>query len=69
MAGVTDRSHHLFIVRLWHEPGQAATSPWRGSVEHVPSGQRLYFVSLSDLSDFIALRLGGDTLLNFESRD
>jgi len=50
---------HLFIVRIWIEAGQSALSQWRGSVEHVPSGQRLYFVSLGDLNDFMLGRLGG----------
>jgi len=30
--------------------------PLRGSVEHIPSGQKFYFTSLNDLSDFIALK-------------
>jgi len=53
----TGRTQHLFVVRIWHEPGQRPPAAWRGSVEHVPSGQRLYFISLGDLSDFITLRL------------
>lgn len=52
-------SPHLFIVRIWYESPQLARPPWRGSVEHVPSGQRLYFASLGDLNDFITLRLNG----------
>ena len=55
-----DRPHHLFVVRLWRESGHTVLGQWRGSVEHVPSGRRLYFVSLSDLADFITLRLDGD---------
>jgi hypothetical protein len=52
-----DRSQHLFIVRMWQEPGNRNPDQWRGSVEHVPSAQRLYFASLGDLNDFITLRL------------
>jgi len=52
-----DRSQHLFIVRMWQEVGSRKADQWRGSVEHVPSAQRLYFASLGDLNDFITLRL------------
>ena len=52
-----DRHQHLFIVRLWREPGRQSRGPWRGSVEHVPSGQRCYYSALADLTDFITLRL------------
>ncbi len=52
------RPEHLFVVRMRHEPGAGpAPGQWRGSVEHVASGQRLYFVALGDLTDFIALHL------------
>jgi hypothetical protein len=50
-------SQHLFIVRMWAESSQTVTTQWRGSVEHVPSGERLYFVSLRDLTDFVTWRL------------
>jgi len=56
--------NQLFVVRFWAE---AAPQPqWRGSVEHIPTGQKLYFVSMRDLTDFIALQLGavGQTVLN-----
>lgn len=55
-----DSHRHLFIVRLWSEPHQPTPQAWRGSVEHIPSGQRLYFSSLIDLADFIGLRLGSE---------
>ncbi len=54
---ITERTEHLFIVRVWQEPTQTAPAHWRGSIEHVPSAQRVYFESLQDLSDFIALRV------------
>lgn len=53
------RPQHLFIVRLWSEAVEPTPAGWRGSVEHVASGQKLYFTALADLSDFIALRLAG----------
>lgn len=51
------QEEHLFIVRVWQESAQIAAPHWRGSIEHVPSAQRVYFESLQDLTDFIALRL------------
>ncbi|MBN1992011.1 MAG: hypothetical protein JW953_04860 [Anaerolineae bacterium] len=53
----TRRPQHLFVVRMWLEPSHLADPSWRGLVEHVPSGQRLYFASLVDLNDFIHWRL------------
>lgn len=50
------RPQHLFIVRLWSEMGNLPQAPFRGSVEHIPTGQKFYFTSLDDLSDFIALK-------------
>ncbi|MBN2549325.1 MAG: hypothetical protein JXB15_09215 [Anaerolineales bacterium] len=49
-------SSSLFIVRIWN-PSSQIPDAWRGSVEHVPSGQRLYFTTLADLNDFIAFHL------------
>ncbi len=57
MPDINDRIQHLFIVRMWQEPGNPQVEQWRGSVEHVPSAQRLYFASLGDMNDFITLRL------------
>jgi hypothetical protein len=51
---------HLFVVRVWHEPGGAgAPGQWRGTVEHVPSGQRRYFIALDALAEFVASKLDG----------
>jgi len=48
------RPRHLFIVRLWHEPGRtSAEGQWRGSAEHVPSGQRRYFATFEALAHFL----------------
>jgi len=52
-------TEHLFVVRLWLESGtQSSISHWRGSVQHVISGQQVYFASLRDMNDFIALKTG-----------
>lgn len=67
----SDPHRYLFVVRLWLEfnlnaDGQKPADPagekrgqWRGSVESMDSGQRLYFTSLAGLNDFILLQLGG----------
>ncbi len=48
------RVEHLFIVRVWQEQGaDQEGGQWRGVVEHLPSGQRRYFTSHSDLTAFI----------------
>ncbi len=57
----SDRREYLFIVRIWQESTQLKSGGWRGSIEHVPSGQRLYFVSFNDLNDFIRLRLSSSS--------
>jgi hypothetical protein len=56
--GISERPEHLFVVRLWQEPS-LVTPPgqWRGSAEHVPSGQRGYFITLEELNQFILAQL------------
>lgn len=51
------RPQHLFILRFWAASHDPAQPHWRGSIEQVPSGQKFYFTALSDLVDFIVLRL------------
>lgn len=53
----SERREHTFVVRLWVEAAGDFPATLRGSVEHVGSSRRLYFSSLADLNDFIALRL------------
>lgn len=60
MALLEDRTA-VFIVRIWCERGDAdATMPeWRGSVEHVESGQRVFFRNLEAVVDFMKPHLLG----------
>jgi hypothetical protein len=52
---------HLFIVRFWREDSQVEPGgQWRGSVEHVPSGRRVHFVSLDVLNEFITSQLNDE---------
>lgn len=45
----------IFIVRIWVEPREIKGAPpeWRGTVEHVLTGQRRYVASLAELMAFI----------------
>jgi hypothetical protein len=52
-----DRTEHRFVVHMWLEQGESAEGQWRGAVDHVGSGRRIYFSSLADLTDFIRIRL------------
>lgn len=44
-----------FIVRIWCERGDAdsAIAEWRGSVEHVQTGQRVFFRHLEAVLEFM----------------
>lgn len=54
MALLEDRTA-VFIVRVWCErgDGDSAISEWRGSVEHVESGQRVFFRNLDAVCEFM----------------
>lgn len=64
----THRTEHLFVIRMWQEPGAAELSGqpfpsmpndprWRGSVQHIRSGERVYFTHLPDLNEFVLSQL------------
>lgn len=46
---------HSFVVRIWYEShqAQAGEAAWRGSVDYVASGERLYFCDLETCVRFI----------------
>jgi len=54
-----------FIVRIWREAmdGDGHTTSWRGSIERVGSGHRLYFSELAGIARFIREELGLKTRL------
>lgn len=60
MALLEDRSA-AFIVRIWCERGDATSvaPEWRGSVEHVQTGQRVFFRHLDAVLDFMKPHLEG----------
>jgi hypothetical protein len=51
---------HAFVVKIWHERRDiaGATPIWRGSVDDVQSGSRLYFDSLGVLCSYLTRRAG-----------
>jgi hypothetical protein len=50
------RDERVFLVRMWLER-QAPDHSWRGSVQEVGSGRKLYVTGPHDVADFIAVRL------------
>lgn len=46
---------HSFIIRIWLEEiaRGAGRAIWRGHITHVPSGERRYLKTLSDINTFI----------------
>ena len=50
-----ETSNHSFIVKIWLEESAEAghSARWRGHITHVPSGERRYLISLSDILVFI----------------
>jgi hypothetical protein len=51
--GEAPASRQMFIVRLWEEASRERPGAWRGSVDHVGSGQRFYFARLDEMQAFI----------------
>ena len=60
MALLEDRTA-VFIVRVWCERGDGDSSvlEWRGSVEHVESGERAFFRNLEAMCEFMKPHLVG----------
>ncbi|WP_167285161.1 hypothetical protein [Marilutibacter alkalisoli] len=50
-----------FIVRVWneHRNDDVVAAEWRGSIEHVQSGQRVFFRHLETVVDFMKPHLEG----------
>ena len=59
MALLDDRSA-AFIVRVWCERGDGPggdVRDWRGSIEHVESGERVFFREFASVNAFMTARL------------
>jgi hypothetical protein len=53
--GVTTNSFIVIIRSISHKPNDGRAE-WRGSVEHSQSHERIYFLELSRLNNFISAR-------------
>lgn len=53
-ATASTRRKAAFLVSLWLEPSASAEAQWRGSVEHLASGRRLYFNQIAALIGFLS---------------
>lgn len=48
------RRTETFVVRIWAEYLEQTPPAWRGEVEHVGSGHKVYLQEASDVLEFIA---------------
>jgi hypothetical protein len=48
-----------FLVRAWRTEELDGVAHWRGCVQEVTSGKRLFFADTRDVADFIASYLAG----------
>ncbi|MDQ1301462.1 MAG: hypothetical protein QG637_1384 [Chloroflexota bacterium] len=61
---MTQRREYLFVVRLWQERSDAEPpGQWRGSAQHVPSGERAYFLHFTDMVEFMRSQLARPSLV------
>ena len=51
---------YSFVVRIWPEGADSRGNvlAWRGSVDSVADGERLYFDDLAEISAFIGRQIG-----------
>ncbi|HEY5093480.1 MAG TPA: hypothetical protein VII69_00020 [Candidatus Eremiobacteraceae bacterium] len=47
-------SDQVFLVRMWPAQPTATRHTWRGSVQHVATGRKLYISGLADVIEFIS---------------
>lgn len=55
---------HSFIIRIWDAidgPGNRPEETWRGSIDYVGSGKRLYFNDLNSIASFIQEQIRADS--------
>ncbi len=53
---------HSFVIRIWQEAmdSEGNITAWRGSIDHVGSGERLHFYDLDRVVHFIQQQVGLD---------
>ena len=56
-----EEQKHAFIVRFWLEPREIEGEKplWRGVIEYVPSGCKLFLKGLDEITAFIESYLSG----------
>jgi hypothetical protein len=55
----TRYASQLFTIRVWQETADSAKPEWRGRLQHVPSGEVLYFRNWDTLINHIVSMLPG----------
>ena len=53
----TKRHDVTFLVRMWLTEGPPESRQWRGSIQEVASGRRLFVTGTRDIADFIDAHL------------
>jgi hypothetical protein len=49
-----ENNNHSFVIRVWNEGnGDSSQKVWRGYIEHVNHGSRMYFSDLNGVARFI----------------
>lgn len=61
---------HAFVVKLWLERREVegVRPEWRGRIDHVQSGQRIYFRDIAEIVHFIQAFLESTESLHSEGR-
>lgn len=55
-----EQASRAFLIRVWRERRDLPEDPpiWRGSIDDVDGGARIYFVSLPEMVDYVCSRTG-----------
>jgi hypothetical protein len=63
---MTTLSRAAFLIRIWEEPREIAEQPplWRGTIEHLDGGERIYFQDFDSMVAFIRRLLEEQTTQN-----
>lgn len=61
-----ERDAHSFVIRMWREnhEWEDAAGEWRGWIDHVQSGERLYFRDMSQINGFLQRYLDNNTTMD-----
>ena len=51
-------TNQAFVLRLWREDNEADSGIWRGWIQHVGSGEKVFVQNLPDFLDFIEQHFG-----------